>query len=180
MPRFKQRQLQWTDIIERFEAKSHSERARHARGMIERLRSEGDRFLEGKPDQLRRWCHYCTQLLHFLRDLDLRRDSEQQDLETAMREFIQEFEHSTNRMSQILYGALTDPDSNEAAQQIMTLFESLYRVSTYAVVSAWIADKHEETTYRIRVNLTTGDVKDDVTHIPMRIPKKYQKSTKRL
>lgn len=180
MPRFKQRQLQWTDIIERFEARPHSEHVNHARGMIERLRSEGDRFLKRKPDQLRRWCHSCTQLLDFLRDLDQRQDSKQQSLETAMREFIQEFEHSTDRMSQILYGALADPDNNEAARQIMPLFELIYRVSTYAIVSAWIPDKQEETTYRIRVNLTTGDVKDEGTHIPMRVPKKYRKSTTRL
>lgn len=180
MPRFEQRQLQWTDIVGRFEAKSHSEHVRHARGMMEKLRSEGDRFLKGKPDQLRRWCHYCTQLLNFLRDLDQRRASKQQSLETAMREFIQEFEHSTGRMSQILYGALEDPDNNEAAKQIMTLFELIYRVSTYAVVSAWIADKHEETTYRITVNLATGDRKDEGTHTPMRVLKKYRKSTKRL
>ena len=179
MSRFKQRQLQWTDIIERFEAKSYSEHAIHARGMIERLRSEGDRFLK-EPDQLRRWCHYCTRLLDFLSDLDRRRDSKQQSLETVMREFIQEFEHSAGRMRQILYGALEDPDNNEAAKQIMSLFELIYRVSTYAVVSAWIPDKHEETTFRITFNLKTGDVKDEGTHIPMCVPKKHQKGTKRL
>ena len=180
MPRFKQRQLQWTDIVERFEAKSHSEHVHHAHGLIERLRSEGERFLKRNPDQIHRWYHYCTQLLNFLRDLDQRRDSKQQSLETAMREFIQEFEHSTGRMSQLLHGALADPDNNEAARQIKTLFELIYRVSTYAVVSAWIADKHEETTYRIRVNLTTGDVEDEGAHHPMRVPKEYRKSTKRL
>ena len=179
MPRFEQRQLQWTDIIERFEAKSHSEHVNHACGMIERLRSEGDRFLK-EPDQLRSWCRYCTRLLDFLGGLDRRRDSEQQDLETAMREFIQEFEHSADRMSQILYGAFEDPDNNEAAEQIRTLFELIYRVSTYAVVSAWIADKHEETIFKTTVNLTTGDVKDEGIHIPMCVPKKYRKSTKRL
>ena len=63
MPLFEERQLQWMDIMERFEAKPHSEHVYNARGFIERLKSEGDRFLKREPKQLRRWHRCCTDLL---------------------------------------------------------------------------------------------------------------------
>ena len=146
MPLFEERQLQWMDIMERFEAKPHSEHVYNARGFIERLKSEGDRFLKREPKQLRRWHRCCTDLLNLLKDLRQRRDLEQQSLETAMREFIQEFEHSTHRMYQLLYQAL-DPDNDEAVREIMGLFNWAYRFSTYALVSAWIDDKQEDNSW---------------------------------
>ena len=97
-----------------------------------------------------------------------------------MREFIQEFEHSTHRMYQMLHGTLADPDDDKAARDIMTLFDWVYRLSTYALVSAWIDDKQEDYSISIRYNLTTGEVREESRLTKMRVPKKYWKSTRKL
>ena len=97
-----------------------------------------------------------------------------------MREFIQEFEHSTERMKQMLYGAVVDPDNDEDVRQIRDLFNLAYRLSTYALASARINDKHEDVSLRTIVDLTSGEVRQEGTRTKMRVPRKYQKSTRRV
>ncbi len=180
MPRYNERQLQWMDIIGRFEAQSHSAHFHNARGSIERLKDEGARFWDEGSKQLRRWQRCCSVLLSFLNNLGQRRDLEKQGLETVMREFIQEFEHSTERMKQMLYGAVVDPDNDEDVRQIRDLFNLAYRLSTYALASARINDKHEDVSLRTIVDLTSGEVRQEGTRTKMRVPRKYQKSTRRV
>ena len=179
MPRYNERQLQWMDIIGRFEAQSHSDHFRNARGLIDRLKDEGARFFDRDSEQLHSWQRYCSVLLTFLNNLSRRRDLEKQSLETAMREFIQEFEHSTLRMYQMLYGAVAEPDNNEDVRQTMDWFNLAYHSSTYALVSAWLDDKHEDISLRTTIDLTSGEVRQEGTRTPMQVPRKYQRSTKR-
>ncbi len=179
MPRYKERQLQWMDIIGRFEAQSHSDHSRKALGLVGRLKDEGARFFDEGSEQLRRWQRCCSVLLSFLNNLGQRRDLGKEDLETVMREFIQEFEHSTERIEQMLYGAVVDPDNDENVRQIRDWINLAYRASTYALLSAWIDDKHEDVSLRTIVNLTTGEVIEEGMRTPMRVPKRSQNKTKK-
>ncbi len=96
-----------------------------------------------------------------------------------MREFIQEFEHSTGRMYQMLYGAVADPENDEGVREIMDWFNLVYLSSTYALVSAWINDKRENVSLRTIVNLTTGELSQEGTRTEMTVPRKYQRATKK-
>ena len=97
-----------------------------------------------------------------------------------MREFIQEFEHSTLRMHQMLYGPVSDPENDEGVKQIVILFNLVYLSSTYALLSAWIDDKQETNSLTTTVNLSTGEVRQEGTRSEMQVPRKYRRSTKRL
>ena len=96
-----------------------------------------------------------------------------------MREFIQEFEHSTHRMYQLLYQTL-DPDNDEAVREIMGLFNWAYRFSTYALVSAWIDDKQEDNSRRTSIDPTTGEVRQEGALTKRSVPREYKHTTKRL
>ena len=180
MPRYEERPLQWTDVLGRFESRSHSDHLRNALGLVGRLKDEGARLFGKDSKQLRRWQGGCSELLIFLNTLGRRRDSEKQSLETAMREFIQEFEHSTERIQQMLYGAGMDSEKKEDVRQIMDLVNLAFRSSTYALVSAWIDDKHDDVSLVTTIDLTAGEVRQEGKRTPMRVPAKYKKSTKRL
>ena len=97
-----------------------------------------------------------------------------------MREFIQVFEHSTGRMYQMLYGRVAQADGDKGLPNVMDWFNLTYLASTYTLVSAWIDDKQENISLTTIVDLTTGDVRQEGTRTKMRVPKKYQNSTKRL
>lgn len=180
MPRFRERGLQWGDIICRFESGSYSIHHHNARGLIESLRDEARRFWDRDSQQFRKWGKYCTDLLVFLNDSSRRRNFMKQNLETAMREFIQNFEHSTSRMYQMLYGASADPTNDEEVHQIMEHFHWVFRVSVYALVSAWIDDKQETNSLRTTINVTTGKMTVEGSRVGMRVPKRYRNGTKRL
>ena len=180
MPRFSERQLQWRNIVGRFEAYPYSHHLHNALGIVGRLKDEGARYWDEDSQQFKNWQRYCTDVWSFLNNLGQRRDLRQQGLETAMREFIQEFEHSIGRMYQMLYGSVPDPDSDDGVREIMDWFNLAYIASTYALVSAWIDDKQENASLRTILNLTTGEVREEGTRIEMQVPRKYRKSTKRL
>ena len=178
MKRFKERQPQLTDLIERFEEKPSSTHARNALGLIERLKDEGANFwTEGSP-QLSRWRAGFTTLWVFLNNLGSRR--QKQDLATASREFIQEFEHTTGRLHQMLYGIPDDHENYPKMDPILRWFEMLYRASTYAMISSWIPDKTEEVNVKITVSLTKGVRSEEWDRREMKVPKKYSRATKRL
>ena len=177
MPRFKERQLQLVDLIGRFEANPSSTHVRDALSAISRLKDDGAKFWDEDSQELRRWREYCDVLWTFLNStLGQRRHLEKQDLATALREFIQEFEHSTGRMYQMLYSRSNDLD----IEHTLHWFDLVYRFSTYALISFWIDDKTEENSLKITINTTTGKTTQKRTRNEMQVPPKYRHTTKKL
>ena len=179
-PRFRARQHRLMDFVGRFEAKSSSRHIHDALSAIDRLKDDGANFWDEGSDQLTRWRKGCTTLWTFLNTLGNRRDIEKQDLTVVLREFIQEFEHSTWRMYQMLHGILDDPDNDPALRKMLDWFDLIYKLSTYAVVSTWIDDKTEQVSVRITANLTSGARTEKWTRNKMRIPKNYRHASKNL
>lgn len=178
--RFTEREFQWMDLMGRFENRSFSEHHREALGMIGGLEHEGTRFWDRGSQEFQKWRRCCTALREFLNSIRRRRDSKGQPLETAMREFFQEFEHSTGRMYQLMYSTDADTERDERIREIINRFNIVYLTSTYALVSAWIDDKQDRNTRTTLVDLTTGEVKQEGTLTRMQVPKKYRKSTRRI
>ena len=177
MPRFKERQLQLVDLIGRFEANPSSTHVYDALAAIGRLKDDGAKFWDEDSQELRRWRESCDVLWTFLNStLGQRRHLEKQDLATALREFIQEFEHSTGRMYQMLYSSSNDLD----IERTLHWFDLVYRFSTYALISFWIDDKTEENSVKITTNTTTGKTTQEWTRNEMRVPKKHRRATKQL
>ena len=179
--RFKNRHPQLIDIVDRFEAIPSSTHIRNARGAIERVREEGASFWKEGSSQLTRWRRYCNVLWDFIQtDLGNRRHLKNQDLATALREFIQEFEHSTGGMYKMLYGTSDDPESDSNITRMLDWFNLIYKFSTYAILAFWIDDKTEHVATTISLNLTTGESTQETTREEMKVPKKYQRATKDL
>ena len=178
MARFDKRPLEWTDILGRFEGSSHQTHLHHTLGLIGRLKDEGRRFWPDGSSQLGRLEEGCAELWGFLNRLGTRRDLHGQDLPTAMREFIQEFEHSTGRMYQMLYGTVENPDDDQGITEVFDWFNFVFRSSIYALLSGWIDDKQDETLVTTNINLATGEVSQEWTRTEMTIPKKYLRATK--
>ena len=179
-PRFQARQPQFMDFIGRFEAKSSPAHVHDALAAIDRLKDDGANYWNEGSDQLVRWREGCTALWTFLNTLRRRRDIERQDLTVALREFIQEFEHSTWRMCQMLYGVFDSPDNSPALHQMLDWFDLVYKLSTYAVISTWIDDKAEQSSVNIMVDLTSGEHTEKWTRNKLRIPKNYRHASKSL
>ena len=179
-PRFQARQPRLMDFVGRFEAKSSPTHIHDALAAIDRMKDDGANFWDEGSDQLTRWRKSCTTLWMFLNTLGNRRDIEKQDLTVVLREFIQEFEHSTWRMYQMLYGTLDDPDSDPTLRQKLDWFDFVYKLSTYAVVSTWIDDKTEQVSARIMASLTSRERTEKWTRNKMRIPKNYHHAPKNL
>ena len=180
MPRFDERPLQWTDILGRFEAHSHQTHTHNTLGLIGALKDQGRTFWPSESSQLHRWEEGCIELWSFTNRLCTRRDSNEQDLPTAMREFIQEFEHTTGRMYQMLYGAVEDPEDNHAIADVFDRFNFVFRSAVYALLSGWITDKHDNFRSTIHINLATGETTQERSGTAMKVPKKYQHATNRL
>ena len=175
--RFASRSLEFFDLIQRFEAKSSQIHTSGAQGAIERLRQEGDGFWSGGQKQLKRWREYCDVLWIFIvKDLGNRRFNKKQDLATALREFIAEFEHSTHGMFEMLYGTSENVDSDPSIRKMFTLFEVVYRSSTYAILAYWLDEKHEEISTKIQIKITPDErqqieIRETVVHRAMKEPK---------
>lgn len=122
MPRFRDRSSRLLDIPDRFEAQPSSVHAYKALGAIGRLRDDGDTFWGDGSSQNTRWKEYCMVLYRLINRLGERRYIEEQSLETLLREFIQEFEHSISGMYEMLYGTASAPDDSEHIQQITDWF----------------------------------------------------------
>ena len=180
MAHYRERQLQWSDITGRFESRPYSFHLRNAMSSIGRLSEEGTTFWSRDSHQFALWNGYCSDLQSFLKGLGRRRNVCRQALETAMREFIQLFEHSTLRMDQLCFEAVSDPDLDVRVGQIRHWFKVVYFSSTYALVSAWVDDKHEDNSLTTHISLATGQIYQTGKRTPMRVPRKYRGSTKRL
>lgn len=175
--RFMNRSVEFFDLLGRFEANPSSHHGRMAQGAIERLRQEGSNFWSEEQKQLKRWQDYCNVLWTFVvTDLGNRRFNQKQDLETALREFISEFEHSTHGMFEMVYGTSEDVNSDPNVRRVFTLFEWVYRSSTYAILAYWLDEKHEEKSTTIHINMSQDgrpqiDIGETVVHNEMRKPK---------
>ena len=179
--RYANRLFQQMDLVDRFESKSSSEHVRTALGAIERVKDEGVSILGDGTEELARWQRSCDDLWMFLNSgLGMRRFRDKQDLTVALREFIQEFEHSTERMRQLLYGIADDSDYKEKLDQMECWFHLIYRFSTYGIISFWIDDKTEENSVKTSVNITTGKTTQDWTRKEMKVPRQFRHTTKKL
>lgn len=186
--RFANRSLELFDVIHRFEAKPVSVHLRTAQGVIERLRDEGSHFWSEDEKQLGKWRKYCDELWNFIvTDLGNRRHIQKEDLQTALREFISEFEHSVHGMHEMLYGTFEGADPDSRIRNCLQWVEVVYRASTYAILSYWIDEKHDEyaTTIRIKINQTSSPqihTKETIVYKPMKMPKlkKHRRGMKKL
>ena len=179
--RFNERHGRLIDHIDRFESKSSSAHAYNALSAIDRLKGDGAIFWKDGSSQLTRWRRACTELWQFINaELGRRRHIEKQNLATALREFIQEFEHSTDRINQMLYGISDGPADNPTLERMRRWIELVYRYSTYAIISFWIDDKTEHNSIKITTNLATGESKVECTREEMKVPKKYRRATRKL
>ena len=178
---FNKRNFKLIDHIDRFESKSSSAHAYNALSAIDRLKGDGAIFWKDGSSQLTRWRRACTELWQFINaELGRRRHIEKQNLATALREFIQEFEHSTDRINQMLYGISDGPADNPTLERMRRWIELVYRYSTYAIISFWIDDKTEHNSIKITTNLATGESKVECTREEMKVPKKYRRATRKL
>ncbi|MCY4241014.1 MAG: hypothetical protein OXD36_04655 [Rhodobacter sp.] len=172
--RFRNRSVEFFDIIQRFEEKTVSCHINTARGAIERLAEEGKSFWPDGQDELTQWQRYCDVIRSIILNLNERRFVHKQELETALREFIAEFEHSTYRLFQLLHG-VSDEDGS-IRRWIITLFEVVYRSSTYTILAYWLDEKHEEKTTHMTLKISPNDpprviIGETITHKSMSKPK---------
>ena len=179
--RFNERHGRLIDYVDRFEAKPSSTHARDALAAIGRLKDDGAIFWKEGSSQLTRWRRACTELWQFINaELGRRRHIEKQELATALREFIQEFEHSTDRIYQMLYGISDAPDDNPELERMFRWLELVYRFSTYAIISFWIDDKTEHNSVKITMKLATREHREEWTREEMKVPKEYRRATRKL
>ena len=180
--RYRNRRPQLLDLVPRFEGEPSRVHVRNALGATGRLKDDGTAFWSEGAPQLEKWRYECDELMKFIgQSLGERRHLDKQDLSTALREFVQMFEHSQWRLDQLLQSG----PSEEDRQRILRWCDLVYRLSTYALIAFWIDDKTEHVSTRIsmRVDRTTGDVTEqsmetEVTK-KMAVPKKYKKATER-
>ena len=118
--------------------------------------------------------------MSFLNRVGTRRKLDKLDLATALREFFQEYEHITERMYQMVYGAVDNPNDDERFAEIFDWFNFVFQSTTYALVSGWIDDKQEDVYMKSTVNLASGETSHETTVSEMKIPTKYQRATKRI
>ena len=64
--------------------------------------------------------------------------------------------------------------------KMLDWFDLVYKLSTYAVVSAWIDDKTERISVRITANMISGEHTEMWTRNKMRIPKNYRHAAENL
>ena len=116
----------------------------------------------------------------FINRLGERRNIDKQDLPTALREFIQEFEHSTARMLQMLHSRPDASDSDGEVDETSRWCDLVFRLAIYALISFWIDDKTEEmvTNIKMTMNLTPGTTTVEHRIVKaMHVPRKYRRAT---
>jgi len=180
MPRDRNRSLQLGDLVPRFESEPTAVHCRNAVAAIQRLRDDRREFCPDGSAQEARWLKSCDALHDLITGLRKRRELEGQSLGTAMREFVQEFEHSTTRIEQILHADSPRKDGELDREAVRDWFNLLYRLATYAILSEWIEDKTESRSVHINVDLASGERREVWAHEPMEIPRRYQRAAKKL
>lgn len=174
--RFSERSLEWTDVIGRFEARPSSEHLHNALAYVQRLKDDGRWLWDDGSSEWRRWKRGCSTLEQLIHTLGLRSQNSE-DLATVLREVIQEFEHSTYRMRQVLHNA--DTSKNETLVDNRGMWaEVAFRFIVYAVVSRWLPDKTATSRVEMSINVTTGETTTRSTYEPQTVPRKYARAKK--
>ena len=179
MARYKDRPLDLGTLVPRFESEPSWMHVRTARGLIERLASEGKNLFGRDSAQTRRWREGWNAVYQHISRLGQDTDM---DLATALREFIQAFEHQTQRVEQMLFGlgdcADSGSDTGMNASQLRSWIDLTFRASTYAITSSYIPDKQETNTLVTRINVTTGEVTQEGERFEVKVPRKYRNAIK--
>ena len=165
--------------VERFEGNLNRHRGQ-AVSVIQRIRDDGREYFKGDKDngRIESWEEYCDGLICVLKDLDLRKQ-QGQELSTVMREYFQEFEHSSGRLDQMLHGVTHDRGDDDVVVELWLLLTYAFRVSIYGIVAEWTPDKKEVEHIDMHVNLSTGLSKTTCFIEKGETPKKYKHATKR-
>ena len=146
---------------------------------IGHLKEDKWRFWTDGNSQLRRWDRACDELERSQWRLSTFPEISDEEQTTALRKFIQEFEHHTGRMYQMLHGEAHDPD-REQGLAIFDWLNLVFLSSVYAIVSGWIDDKQEENLVEIKLNVITGESSQEWTRTDMTVPKEHRRATKRI
>lgn len=177
MTKFANRLPEWIDILPRFEERATLDHFRNAISHIQRLESNGARLFGRESDQFERWREACKELESHIRSLGAGRDRE---LATSLREFIHSFEHHTERMYQIVCGISDDSEGDTSVREMLALFDLVYKLSTYAILSTFIPDKEPTSTLWTNINLTTGKQTRGGEYTEPRVPRRYRAAAKKV
>ena len=96
----------------------------------QRLRDDRRDYCRSGSKEDNRWVEACNTLLDLLNGMRGRRELEHQDLATAMREYTQEFEHSSARIDRILHSEHAAHQDVPDKELIYDWIDLAYRVST--------------------------------------------------
>lgn len=177
--RFKDRYLQHLfQDAQRFEGNLHLH-CRHACSAIDRVKGDGHAYFEEGSTKLTRWQKYCQDLNDFiLRDLG-RRKHKGEGLDTVLREFFQEFEHSSYGLDEMVHQVALDRGDEGIVTDLWDWLALALRNSVYAIVAYWTPDKKQVDICHMEINLTTKTTTQKWTREEMVVPKEYKRATKR-
>ena len=164
--------------LERFEGHLHRH-GEQAVSVIQRICDDGREYFKRDKDNSRidSWEENCDALIYFLKDLDQRKH-QGQDLSTVMREYFQEFEHSSGRLDQMLHGVAQDHGDDDVVVELWLLLQYAFRESVYGIVAERIPDKKDCEHIDMHVNLSTG-LSTTTSYIEKGVtPKKYKHAKK--
>lgn len=85
------------------------------------------------------------------------------DLATALREFIQAFEHHTARIHQMAHGAEQGGDKKRV-KQVLDWIAYTYRLSTYAILASYLDDKQVIGYTHLHLDMSTRKWTERVPH----------------
>lgn len=133
--RFGDRPRELIDLVHHINEHTSAEHSYNAVASVGRLKEEGNRFWKTQPRERDRWNHYCDDLFRFLNaGMGERRFLRKQSLEEALTEFIDQFEHHTGRIYQMLHAKHIATFDRE---WVLAWINVIYRFSTYAILTFW-------------------------------------------
>ena len=143
--RFRNRDLQFIDLVNQFESQPTSTHIHSALGVIERMEQDGSEFLGEDSKSLERWSRGCSTLHQFINsELHICRFVENQSLETVLRKFFNEFEHTTDRFYQMFHRTVDTPEYDHRLRNFVAWIDLVFRLTTYAIVSYWLHEESEK------------------------------------
>ncbi|MCY3487576.1 MAG: hypothetical protein OXH34_03975 [Bacteroidetes bacterium] len=164
--------------MERFEGNLHLH-SRNAVSVIGRIKDDGYEYFDMGSAPLKRWQKYCQDLQDFIsRELPVRNHNGQ-DLVTVLREFFQEFEHSSYGLDEMIHKVALDRGDEGVIVDLWDWLSLAHRNSVYAIVACWAPDKKQVDTCHIEINVSAGTSSQKWTREEMEVPKRYKRATKR-
>ena len=163
----------------RFEGNLHLH-GRDACSVIQRIRCDGRKYFKEDANLLANWERHCNVLWDFLNRELPRRKYEGQDLTTVLREFFQEFEHSSHRLDEMIYQVAFDCNDRNIIVNLWDWLSLAHRNSVYAIVAYWTPDRKQIDTCHMKINASKGTSTMEWTREEMEVPKKYKHATRRL